>query len=109
MAKILYKKKVYECRKDCVDEFGEYNWYFKIYICFSKVGITWQIDTSDMTVNDKTREEVQKYRNEVGNSPKYKPVLDDIQRQKRGFQAAKDNPQEYLKAIFNAKMNGDIK
>lgn len=50
-----------------------------------------------------------KYRNEVGNSPKYKPVLDDIQRQKRGFQAAKDNPQEYLKAIFNAKMNGDIK
>ena len=56
-----------------------------------------------------TREEVQKYRNEVGNSPKYKPVLDDIQRQKRGFQAAKDNPQEYLKAILNAKMNGDIK
>lgn len=50
-----------------------------------------------------------KYRNEVGNSQKYKPVLDDIQRQKRGFQAAKDNPQEYLKAIFNAKMNGDIK
>ena len=24
-------------------------------------------------------------------------------------EAAKDNPQEYLKAIFNAKMNGDIK
>ena len=56
-----------------------------------------------------TREEVQKYRNEVSDSPKYKPVLDDIQRQKRGFQAAKDNPQEYLKAILNAKMNGDIK
>lgn len=52
---------------------------------------------------------MQKYRNEVSSSPKYKPVLDDIQRQKRGFQAAKDNPQEYLKAIFNAKMNGDIK
>lgn len=56
-----------------------------------------------------TREEVQKYRNMVSNSSKYKPVLDDIQRQKRGFQAARDNPQEYLKAIFNAKMNGDIK
>ena len=56
-----------------------------------------------------TREEVQKYRNEVSNSPRYNLVLDDIQRQKRGFQAAKDNPQEYLKAIFNAKMNGDIK
>jgi hypothetical protein len=56
-----------------------------------------------------TREEVQKYRNEVSNSPRYKLVLDDIQRQKRGFQATKDNPQEYLKALFNAKMNGDIK
>lgn len=56
-----------------------------------------------------TREEVQKYRNEVSNSPRYKLVLDDIQRQKRGFQAKKDNPQEYLKALFNAKMNGDIK
>lgn len=56
-----------------------------------------------------TRDEVQKYREEVRNSPKYKPVIEDIQRQKSGFQAAKDNPQEYLKAIFNAKMNGDIK
>ena len=53
MAKILYKKKVYEYKKCCVDEFGKYNWYFNIYICFSKVGITWQISTSDMTVNDK--------------------------------------------------------
>ena len=56
-----------------------------------------------------TREEVQKYREEVSNSPKYKIVLDDIQRQKAGFQAAKDNPQEYLRALFKAKMNGDIK
>lgn len=43
MAKILCRKKVYEYKKDCVDEFGKYNWYFNIYICFSKVGITWQI------------------------------------------------------------------
>lgn len=56
-----------------------------------------------------TREEVQKYRNEVSNSPKYKVVMDDIQRQKEGFQAAKDNPQEYLQAIMRAKMNGDIR
>ena len=56
-----------------------------------------------------TREEVQKYREEVSNSPKYKIVIDDIQRQKAGFQAAKDNPQEYLQALFKAKMNGDIK
>ena len=56
-----------------------------------------------------TREEVKKYREEVSNSPKYKIVLDDIQKQKVGFQAAKDNPQDYLRALFKAKMNGDIK
>lgn len=56
-----------------------------------------------------TREEVQKYREEVSNSPKYKIVLDDIKRQKVGFQVANDNPQDYLKALFKAKMNGDIK
>ena len=56
-----------------------------------------------------TREEVQKYREEVSNSPKYRIVLDDIQQQKVAFQAAKDNPQDYLKALFKAKMNGDIK
>ena len=56
-----------------------------------------------------TREEVQKYREEVSNSHKYKIVLDDIKRQKVGFKAANDNPQDYLKALFKAKMNGDIK
>ena len=56
-----------------------------------------------------TREEVQKYRNEVSNSHKYKVVMDDIQRQKKGFRAAKDNQQEYLQAIMRAKMNGDIR
>ncbi len=56
-----------------------------------------------------TREEIQKYREEVSNSPKYKIVLDDIKRQKVGFQAAKDNPQEYLQALLRAKMNGNIK
>lgn len=56
-----------------------------------------------------TREEVGKYREEVRNSPKYKPVIENIQREKQGFQEAKDNPQEYLKALLKAKMNGDIK
>ena len=56
-----------------------------------------------------TREEVKQYRDEVRNSPKYKPVLDDIQRQRQAFQAAKDNPQEYLKALLKAKMDGTIK
>lgn len=53
LAKILCKKKVYEYKKDCIDEFGKYDWYFDIYLCLSKVGITWQIDTSDMTSNNK--------------------------------------------------------
>jgi hypothetical protein len=56
-----------------------------------------------------TREEVKQYREEVKSSPKYKSVLDDIQRQREGFQVAKDNPQEYLKALFKAKMDGKIK
>ena len=40
-----------------------------------------------------TRDEVAEYREEVRNSPKYKVVADDIQRQKTVFQADKDNPQ----------------
>ena len=56
-----------------------------------------------------TREEIAQYREEVRNSPKYKPVIENIQRERKGFQMAKDNPQEYLKALMKAKMNGDIK
>lgn len=56
-----------------------------------------------------TREEVSEYREKVRNSPKYKATLDEIQRQKTTFQAAQSNPQEYLKAVLRAKMNGDIK
>lgn len=56
-----------------------------------------------------TREEVGRYREEVRDSPKYKPVIEGIQRQQAGFQAAKDNPQEYLKALFRAKMDGEIR
>lgn len=55
-----------------------------------------------------SREEVSAYRNRVRNSPKYKTVLDEIERQKQAFKRAKDNPQDYLKALFNAKMNGQI-
>lgn len=56
-----------------------------------------------------TRDEVNVYRKEVRNSPKYKPTLDAIKREKEGFAAAKQNPEEYLKAIFKAKMDGKIK
>lgn len=55
-----------------------------------------------------TREEVKEYREEVRNSPKYGPAIEDIQRQKKAFQAAKDNPGAYLRALFEAKTRGDI-
>lgn len=55
------------------------------------------------------REEVAAYRERVRNSPKYKPVLEQIGRQKKAFQMAKENPQGYLEALFQAKMDGRIK
>lgn len=56
-----------------------------------------------------TKEEVFDYREEVRNSPKYKLAIEDIQRQKNGFQKAKSNPQEFLQAILKAKMEGKIR
>lgn len=53
MAKILYKKKVYEFEEKCMDEFGEYEWYFNVYLCFSKKGFTWQIKVPFMVTNQK--------------------------------------------------------
>lgn len=55
-----------------------------------------------------TREEVSKYRDEVRNSPKYKPAIEDIQRNKIAFKVAEENPGEYLKAIFMAKLDGKL-
>lgn len=55
-----------------------------------------------------TREEVGRYREEVRDSPKYKPVIEEIQRQQEGFQAAKDDPRAHLRAIFEAKTKGLI-
>ena len=56
-----------------------------------------------------SREEVSAYRDRVRNSPKYKPTLEQIERQKKAFQTAKDNPQDYLKALFQAKIDGKIR
>ena len=56
-----------------------------------------------------SREEVAVYRERVRNSPRYKPVLEQIDRQKRAFQTTKENPQDYLKALLQAKMDGRIK
>lgn len=56
-----------------------------------------------------TREEINQFRQKVRASAKYKSVLEQIENQKTGFEKARDNPQEYLKALLNAKMNGSIK
>lgn len=56
-----------------------------------------------------SREEVAVYRERVRNSPKYKPVLEQIGRQKKAFQTAKENPQDYLQALLRAKMDGRIR
>ena len=53
MAKIFYKKKLYGFEKDCEDEFGKYHWYFRIYRCLSIKGISYSIETSDMSTNQK--------------------------------------------------------
>lgn len=56
-----------------------------------------------------TREEVAKYREEVRSSPKYANTISKIESQMHGFEVAKDNPQEYLKALLKAKMDGKIR
>ena len=54
------------------------------------------------------REEVNMYRYRVRNSPKYKPTLEEIERQKIAFQKAKDNPEAYLKELFKEKLDGRV-
>jgi len=56
-----------------------------------------------------TKDEMQLSRQEVRNSQRYKMAMDDIERQETGFKRAKDNPEEYLKALFKAKIDGKIK
>ena len=55
-----------------------------------------------------TREEVQKMREVVKNSPKYKLLYDYLNQAEQQAQYYKDNPQEHLKAVMNAKMNGKL-
>lgn len=55
-----------------------------------------------------TREEINASRQEVRNSPKYKATIESIEREKKGFAAAKNNPEEYLKSLLKAKMDGKI-
>lgn len=55
-----------------------------------------------------TREEVQRMREVVKDSPKYKPLYDYFNQAEQQAQYYKDNPEEHLKAVLNAKMNGKL-
>ena len=56
-----------------------------------------------------TREEVSEMRNKVKNSPNYKPVYDYLNNAQQKANYYKNNPEQHLKDVFNAKMNGIIK
>ena len=56
-----------------------------------------------------TQEEIADMRLKVANLPTYKATLDSLKSERAAMENAKNNPEDYLKALFNAKMNGDIK
>lgn len=56
-----------------------------------------------------TREEVAEMRNKVKNSPKYKPLYDYFEQAEQKAAYYKAHPEEHLRDVFNAKMNGTIK
>lgn len=55
-----------------------------------------------------TRAEVQQMREIVKKSPRYKSLYDYFNQAEQQAQYYKDNPQEHLKAVMNAKMNGKL-
>lgn len=56
-----------------------------------------------------TREEVSEMRNKVKNSSMYKTTYDYLDHAKKKANYYKDNPEQHLKDILAAKMNGTIK
>lgn len=56
-----------------------------------------------------TREEVSEMRNKVKNSPNYKPLYDYFEQTEQKANYYKANPEQHLKDVFAAKMNGTIK
>lgn len=56
-----------------------------------------------------TREEVSEMRNKVKNSPNYKPLYDYFEQAEQKANYYKNNPEQHLKDVFAAKMNGTIK
>lgn len=56
-----------------------------------------------------SREEVSEMRNNVKNSPNYKPLYDCFEQAEQKANYYKANPEQHLKDVFAAKMNGTIK
>lgn len=56
-----------------------------------------------------TREEVSSMRDVVKNSPNYKPLYEYFKQAKQTANYYKENPEQHLKDVFAAKMNGRIK
>ena len=55
-----------------------------------------------------SREEVSEMRNKVKNSPNYKPLYDYFELAEQKANYYKANPEQHLKDVFAAKMNGTI-
>lgn len=56
-----------------------------------------------------TREEVSAMREKVKNSPGYKPLYEYLESAEQKANYYKNNPEEHLKDVLAAKMNGTIK
>ena len=56
-----------------------------------------------------TREEIQQHRNRVKLMPKFKATDDYLKQSKDSVDYYKKNPEQHLKDIFKAKMDGKIK
>lgn len=56
-----------------------------------------------------TREEINIHRNRVKQLPKYKATNDYINQAKESVDYYKQNPEQHLKDLFKAKMNGEIR
>lgn len=56
-----------------------------------------------------SREEVYEMRNKVKNSPNYKPLYDYFEQAEQKANYYHSNPEQHLKDLFSAKMNGTIK
>ena len=56
-----------------------------------------------------TREEILHHRKKVRNLPAYKTSIDDINKSKESNKYYQQNPNEYLKDLFNDKIKGGKK